>query len=222
MRGGITAQAETGAAFNVHPGRDADQPQEVMDFVKAEGGIPKRTIISHVDRTIFDQDRLFRLADTGCIIEFDLFGQASGFYALNPCIHMPNDAIRLRHIRSLIERGHLDFGRRCGPRPRHPNERAGKFRIAWPTGQRAGQRASLSPRHTHENRQCPQRGAPLMFGRNEKCGLRCVYHGWKFDTAGNVLDLPAESEGLCLPGTEWRPLGLSRRRSGEPAAFAKA
>jgi phosphotriesterase-related protein len=79
-----------------------------MDFVKAEGGIPERTIISHVDRTIFDQERLFRLADTGCIIEFDLFGQESSFYALNPCIDIPNDAIRLRHIRSLIGRGHLD------------------------------------------------------------------------------------------------------------------
>lgn len=108
MRGAITAQAETGAALNVHPGRDADQPQEVMDFVQAEGGAPERTIISHVDRTIFDQDRLFRLADTGCIIEFDLFGQETSYYALNPCIDMPNDAIRLRHIRSLITRGHLD------------------------------------------------------------------------------------------------------------------
>ena len=37
-----------------------------------------------------------------------------------------------------------------------------------------------------------------MFGRNEECGLRCVYHGWKFDTAGNVLDLPAEPEGSRL------------------------
>ena len=28
---------------------------------------------------------------------------------------------------------------------------------------------------------CPHRRAPLFFGRNEECGLRCVYHGWKFD-----------------------------------------
>lgn len=39
---------------------------------------------------------------------------------------------------------------------------------------------------------CPHRGAPLQFGRNEECGLRCVYHGWKFDVSGNVLDVPAE------------------------------
>jgi len=39
---------------------------------------------------------------------------------------------------------------------------------------------------------CPHRGAPLIFGRNEDCGLRCVYHGWKFDVAGAVTDMPAE------------------------------
>src|ERR1019366_5903140 len=35
---------------------------------------------------------------------------------------------------------------------------------------------------------CPHKLAPLFFGRNEECGLRCVYHGWKFDVDGNCLD----------------------------------
>ncbi|MGA2550272.1 MAG: Rieske 2Fe-2S domain-containing protein [Burkholderiaceae bacterium] len=39
---------------------------------------------------------------------------------------------------------------------------------------------------------CPHRGAPLVFARNEDCGLRCVYHGWKFDVDGKVLETPAE------------------------------
>ena len=39
---------------------------------------------------------------------------------------------------------------------------------------------------------CAHRGAPMMFGRNEDCGLRCVYHGWKFDVTGTVTDTPAE------------------------------
>src|SRR3954451_8624734 len=39
---------------------------------------------------------------------------------------------------------------------------------------------------------CPHRGASLFFGRNEEAGLRCVYHGWKFDTAGNCIDMPNE------------------------------
>jgi phthalate 4,5-dioxygenase len=39
---------------------------------------------------------------------------------------------------------------------------------------------------------CPHRGASLFFGRNEECGLRCVYHGWKFDVQGNCIDMPNE------------------------------
>ena len=37
---------------------------------------------------------------------------------------------------------------------------------------------------------CPHRGANLYYGRNENCGLRCSYHGWKFDIDGNCVDLP--------------------------------
>src|SRR5579885_925174 len=37
---------------------------------------------------------------------------------------------------------------------------------------------------------CPHRGASLFFGRNEEDGLRCVYHGWKLDTAGRCVDMP--------------------------------
>jgi phenylpropionate dioxygenase-like ring-hydroxylating dioxygenase large terminal subunit len=37
---------------------------------------------------------------------------------------------------------------------------------------------------------CPHRGADLYFGRNEECGLRCVYHGWKFDVDGRCVDMP--------------------------------
>jgi phenylpropionate dioxygenase-like ring-hydroxylating dioxygenase large terminal subunit len=39
---------------------------------------------------------------------------------------------------------------------------------------------------------CPHRRAPMFFGRNEECGLRCVYHGWKFDASGACVDMPSE------------------------------
>src|SRR5579859_5584040 len=39
---------------------------------------------------------------------------------------------------------------------------------------------------------CPHRGASLFFGRNEEAGLRCVYHGWKFDVTGACVDMPNE------------------------------
>ena len=46
-----------------------------------------------------------------------------------------------------------------------------------------GRVALLDPR-------CPHRGANLFFGRNERCGLRCAYHGWKFDVEGRCVDMP--------------------------------
>lgn len=47
---------------------------------------------------------------------------------------------------------------------------------------------------------CSHRGASLFFGRNEEGGLRCLYHGWKFDTDGNTLDMSCEPEAerMCV------------------------
>jgi phthalate 4,5-dioxygenase oxygenase subunit len=42
------------------------------------------------------------------------------------------------------------------------------------------------------NEHCPHRGASLAYGRNEECGLRCLYHGWKMDVEGNVLEMASE------------------------------
>ena len=39
---------------------------------------------------------------------------------------------------------------------------------------------------------CPHRRASLYFARNEEQGLRCVYHGWKFDVEGRCVDMPTE------------------------------
>src|SRR5262249_53322202 len=43
---------------------------------------------------------------------------------------------------------------------------------------------------------CPHRRVSLFFGRNEDCGLRCVYHGWKFDVDGRCVDMMNEPEEL--------------------------
>jgi phenylpropionate dioxygenase-like ring-hydroxylating dioxygenase large terminal subunit len=42
---------------------------------------------------------------------------------------------------------------------------------------------------------CAHRGTSLFFARNEQCGLRCVYHGWKYNVDGHVLETPAEPAG---------------------------
>jgi phthalate 4,5-dioxygenase oxygenase subunit len=48
---------------------------------------------------------------------------------------------------------------------------------------------------------CRHRGASLAFGRNENCGLRCLYHGWKFDVDGNVLEMPSEPDAERIKRT---------------------
>ena len=59
---------------------------------------------------------------------------------------------------------------------------------------------------------CLHRGANLYYGRNEECGLRCSFHGWKFDIDGNCIDLPTSPPEsaykdtiklLAYPTREW-------------------
>jgi len=59
----------------------------------------------------------------------------------------------------------------------------GEDLLAW-------RNTSGKPAFTQER--CPHRGAGFFFGRNEEDGLRCAYHGWKFDVGGNCVDMPNE------------------------------
>src|SRR5579864_2450337 len=47
---------------------------------------------------------------------------------------------------------------------------------------------------------CAHRGVSLWFGRNEECGLRCPYHGWKFDVTGQCVDVPSEPAASGFAG----------------------
>ena len=55
---------------------------------------------------------------------------------------------------------------------------------------------------------CPHRGTSLFFGRNEENGLRCIYHGWKFDVDGTCVDIPNAPEKIShrFAGTDVRQL----------------
>ncbi len=47
---------------------------------------------------------------------------------------------------------------------------------------------------------CAHRGADLFFGRNEECGIRCIYHGWKYDVEGKCIDMPNVAPGAAMHG----------------------
>ena len=77
---------------------------------------------------------------------------------------------------------------------------------------------------------CPHRRASLYFGRNEECGLRCVYHGWKFDLDGRCVDMmnePTELQfkdkvatvaypTLEVGGVIWAYMGPPERKAAPP------
>jgi phthalate 4,5-dioxygenase oxygenase subunit len=82
---------------------------------------------------------------------------------------------------------------------------------------------------------CPHRRASLALGRNEECGLRCLYHGWKVDVAGNILDMASEPPGSRIAdkikhkaypvheaaGFVWTYMGPAEAMPAfEPPAFA--
>jgi phthalate 4,5-dioxygenase len=77
---------------------------------------------------------------------------------------------------------------------------------------------------------CAHRQVSLFLGRNEHCGIRCIYHGWKFDVAGQCIDMPTEASNgsykskirltaystIELGGVVWAYLG-----PGSPPALPK-
>ena len=104
----VLAQRSMGVAIAVHPGRDVAAPMDAVRQIHRAGGDISRTIICHVDRTLFDRKDMRDLLETGCYAEFDLFGQESAYYDLSPVVDMPNDATRVDALIDLVDGGYSD------------------------------------------------------------------------------------------------------------------
>jgi len=106
LRAAAAAARETGAPLMIHPGRDPRAPEAHLDEVRRVGLDLRRVIVAHIERTIAgDLDRLRAIVETGCYVEYDLFGvEISHFPWGGP--EMPNDAERMRQIVWLMERGY--------------------------------------------------------------------------------------------------------------------
>ena len=101
------AQRETGAAILIHPGRHPDAPAEILQVLADAGADISRVIMGHLDRTVFDIDRLLGIAASGCYLEWDLFGSEGSYYPLAN-IDMPSDAQRLDFIKRVVDAGYAD------------------------------------------------------------------------------------------------------------------
>ncbi|XP_066484695.1 phosphotriesterase-related protein isoform X1 [Tiliqua scincoides] len=102
------AQSQLGCPVIIHPGRSSDSPFQIIRIMQEAGADVSKTVMSHMDRTIFDEKKLLEFAQLGCYLEYDLFGTEFIIYQMNPDIDMPSDNERILRVRMLIDEGYED------------------------------------------------------------------------------------------------------------------
>lgn len=101
------AQQATGAAITIHPGRGYESPMEILRTLKDAGADLTRVVMGHLDRTGFPVNILNQIAQTGCYLEYDIFG-GNPFYPLRfGVFDRPCDRERIEQIQYLTKQGHL-------------------------------------------------------------------------------------------------------------------
>ena len=106
LRASGRAQRLTGAPLMIHPGRHSSAPFEIVKVLREVDTDLGRTIMCHIDRTIDREVDLKALAETECVLEYDLFGMEHSYYPWTIPVDMPNDGGRLRWLAWLIAEGH--------------------------------------------------------------------------------------------------------------------
>lgn len=118
LRASARAQRETGAPITIHPGRHIDAPFEILDVLDKAGADIGRVIMGHMERTNLPLDRLLDLAQRGCYLEYDWFGEVrptfpygrSDAYVADKqfAVDVPSDGERLKTLSWLIAKGFED------------------------------------------------------------------------------------------------------------------
>ena len=106
LRASGRAQRLTGAPITIHPGRNPDAPFEIIEILTDVGVDISQVVMGHICRTFVESSDFKRLAETGCYIEWDLFGEERSYYYAQPTFSIPNDATRLDQIAWLIDQGY--------------------------------------------------------------------------------------------------------------------
>uniref|UniRef100_A0A8C4NAE0 N-acetyltaurine hydrolase n=1 Tax=Eptatretus burgeri TaxID=7764 RepID=A0A8C4NAE0_EPTBU len=108
LRAAATVQASLHCPIIVHPGRHHDAPFQIVRLLQESGADLHKTVMSHIDRTLFEKNQLLEFAKLGCYLEYDLFGLEILDYELNLNVDMPCDSERIRSIQMLLEEGLVD------------------------------------------------------------------------------------------------------------------
>jgi len=107
LRAGATAQQATGAAINIHPGRNKKSPMQIIEILREAGADINRVAIDDIDRTLLTHKERCALAKTGCYLGYNHFGQ-EGYYQPDLSIDLPNDHTKINEIILLIKEGYLE------------------------------------------------------------------------------------------------------------------
>jgi phosphotriesterase-related protein len=108
LRACVLAQQRTGAPMNIHPGVTDELALEHIAFVKEAGADLTHIAISHVDGYEYSLDTRRKIAEAGCYVEYDGFG--NGLYHFpyaGRVINVHSDVHRIYEIRQLIEDGFI-------------------------------------------------------------------------------------------------------------------
>ncbi|XP_040027607.2 N-acetyltaurine hydrolase [Gasterosteus aculeatus] len=108
LRATAHAQAQLGCPVIIHPGRNPGAPTEVVRILQEAGGDIGKTVMSHLDRTIFDEGELLEFAKLGSYLEYDLFGTEMLNYPFDPEVDMPSDSQRVKCLAFLVKEGYGD------------------------------------------------------------------------------------------------------------------
>ena len=107
LRAAAGAQRQSGSSISIHPGRHETAPEEILNILKKSGADLTRVIMGHLDRTVNSIEILKQIAESGCTLEWDLFGNEVSYYQPSN-FDMPSDAQRLEFIRIMLNDGLQD------------------------------------------------------------------------------------------------------------------
>jgi len=105
VRAAGLAQRQTGAPLSIHPGRNERAPAELIKILKEVGADLEHTVMCHVGRTLLEPDSRYEVAEAGCRLAYDLFGNEGYYPEVLSTTDVLNDTQRIAQIKDLAGRG---------------------------------------------------------------------------------------------------------------------